>query len=245
MKFRRSKKFSPQRSSMFSLFLPEKCLHCEQPSAHSHNRSLKEPLSHYLCEVCLRMLHHHDAPKEHMIRHEFERHGTNIAFAHTLSAYIFVAESPLQSIIHAMKYDGMMKLGSYLGNSLSYLIPQNVSVIVPVPLHRTRLAERGYNQAEVIAKALSVHSNTKVLQAVKRVRPTSSQTHLSISERIENMRGAFALTRDSSGIEGKHILIVDDVMTTGSTLASVAETLMEAKPKSISTLALAMAMQTS
>jgi ComF family protein len=180
-----------------------------------------------------------------MIREEFERHGTNIKFTDTLAAYIFVAESPLQSIIHAMKYDGMMKLGLQLGKSLSYLVPKEVDVIVPVPLHRTRLAERGYNQAEVISKAIAAQSNTKVVKAIKRVRPTPSQTHLSLPKRIENMRGAFALTQDASGIKDKHVLIVDDVMTTGSTLASVAETLMEAKPKSISILALAIAIQTS
>ena len=59
-----------------------------------------------------------------MIRDEFERHGTNIKYAHTLAAYIFVAESPLQSVIHAMKYNDMMKLGSLLGASLSYLVPK-------------------------------------------------------------------------------------------------------------------------
>jgi ComF family protein len=143
-----------------------------------------------------------------------------------------------------MKYDSMMKLGSHLGQSLSYLVPKEVNLIVPVPLHRTRLAERGYNQAEVIAKAISSESNTAVVQAIKRVRPTPSQTHLSLPKRIENVRGAFALTRHASEMKGKHILIVDDVMTTGATLASVAETLMESRPKSISTLALAIAMQT-
>ena len=226
---------------MFSLFLPEKCLHCEQPSAHSHNRKLKEPLSHYLCKICLRILNNQDAPQERMIRDEFERLGSTVELNNTLAAYIFVAESPLQSVIHAMKYDGMMKLGYHLGKSLSYLVPKEVNVIIPVPLHRTRLAERGYNQAEVIAKAITAQSNTNVVRAIKRVRPTPSQTHLSVSERIENMRGAFALSSNASKIKGKHIIIVDDVMTTGSTLASVAETLLEAKPKSISTLALAIA----
>jgi ComF family protein len=206
---------------------------------------LKEPLSHYLCEVCLRILNNQAAPKEQMIRDEFWRLGSGIEFIHTLAAYVFVAESPLQSIIHAMKYDDMMKLGSHLGKSLSYLVPKQANVIVPVPLHRTRLAERGYNQAEVIAKAIASESNMKIVQVIKRVRPTPSQTHLSVFERIENMRGAFSLSRQASEINGKHVLIVDDVMTTGSTLASVAQTLLEAKPKSISTLALAIAMQTS
>lgn len=192
----------------------------------------------------MRILNNQDAPPERMIHEEFERYGTDIKFLHTLSAYLFVAESPLQSVIHSFKYDGMTRLASHMGRSLSYLVPQEVNMIVPVPLHRTRLAERGYNQAAVIAKALSSQSNTSVVPAIKRVRPTPSQTQLSLPKRIENMHGAFALTRHSVGIKGKHILIVDDVMTTGSTLASVAETLLEAKPKSISTLALAIATPT-
>jgi ComF family protein len=226
---------------MISLFLPEQCLHCEQPTAFARNHKAKDKLSHYLCEVCLRILNNQDAPQERMIREEFERHGTRIGFTHTLAAYVFVAESPLQSVIHAFKYDGMTRLATRMGRSLSYLVPKEVTMIVPVPLHRTRFAERGYNQAAVIAKAIAVQSYTSVVSAIKRVRPTPSQTHLSLDKRIENMRGAFALTRFASGIKGKHILIVDDVMTTGSTLASVAETLLEAKPKTISTLALAIA----
>ncbi len=229
---------------MFSLFPPEKCLHCEQPSAHSRNRKLIEPLSHYLCDVCLRILNNQDAPQERMIRDEFGQLGTGIEFAHTLAAYIFVAESPLQSVVHAMKYDSMSRLAAHLGRSLSYLVPKETNVIIPVPLHRTRLAERGFNQAEIMAKAISSQSNTAVVKAIKRVRPTPSQTHLSVSERIENMRGAFSLSRHASEMKGKNVLIVDDVMTTGSTLASVAETLLEAKPRSISTLALAIAAPT-
>ncbi len=176
-----------------------------------------------------------------MVRNEFERHGTRIEFAHTLASYIFVAGSPLQSIIHSVKYESMVQLAKHMGKTLSYLVPRDVSVIIPVPLHRTRLAERGYNQAEVMARAIALESNTRAIQALKRVRPTPSQTHLSISERIENMRSAFSLSRHAPEIKGQHILIVDDVMTTGSTLAGVAETLLEAKPKSISTLALGIA----
>jgi competence protein ComFC len=179
-----------------------------------------------------------------MIRDEFAQLGTGIEFTHTLAAYVFVAESPLQSVIHAMKYDSMARLAAHLGGSLSYLVPKEIRVVVPVPLHRTRLAERGFNQAEIIAKAISPHSSATVVKAIKRVRPTPSQTHLSVAERIENMRGAFSLSHHSSEINGKHVLIVDDVITTGSTLASVAETLLEAKPKTISTLALAIAAPT-
>jgi ComF family protein len=109
-------------------------------------------------------------------------------------------------------------------------------VIVPVPLHRARLAERGYNQAHELARGIA---GTIAAKSVRRIRPTPSQTGLHVEERIENVRGAFALTRSSRSLEGKHVLIVDDVMTTGATITSVAETLLAAKPRAISIATLA------
>lgn len=230
---------------MFSLFLPEKCLHCEEPTAHARNPKTEEPFSHYLCEVCIRILMKQDPPAEQTVRDEFLRNGTGTELSHCLAAYTFMAGSPIQSIIHAFKYDGMIKLAEQFGKSIATFVPHEIDVIVPVPLHRTRLAERGYNQAEVLSDGMTSKPNLHIVQAAKRIRPTPSQTHLSLPKRIENMRGAFTLSRHAEHIKGKHILIVDDVMTTGSTLASVAETLLEARPKSISTLALAIAEQPS
>jgi ComF family protein len=190
------------------------------------------------------MLHHQETPEEQTIRDEFGKLGKIIEYAHCRAAYTFVAGSPIQSVIHSFKYDGMVKLAAQFGKSISFLTPREVNVIIPVPLHRTRLAERGYNQADAIAKAIASQTKANVVPASKRARPTPSQTNLPLPKRIENMRGAFVLTRDAEKIKGKNILIVDDVMTTGSTLASVAEALLHAKPKSISTLALAIAEQT-
>ena len=135
----------------------------------------------------------------------------------------------------------MQLLAEGLGRSISTLLPDQLDYIIPVPLHRTRLAERGYNQAKSLAVGLAHTSPTIVLRATKRIRPTPSQTFLSIPERIANMQGAFALTHRASTIRGKDVLIVDDVMTTGSTIASVAETILAAKPKSISVLTMAIA----
>jgi competence protein ComFC len=229
---------------MFSLFLPERCVHCEEPTARALDPKTKEPFSHYLCDVCLRILSHQETPEEQTIRDEFGKLGKGIELAHCRAAYTFIAGSPIQSVVHSFKYDGMVKLAAQFGKSISFLTPHEVDVIIPVPLHRTRLAERGYNQAEAIAKAIASQTKANVVQAAKRARPTPSQTNLPLQKRIENMREAFALTRRAEEIKGKNILIVDDVMTTGSTLASVAETLLEAKPKSISTLALAIAEHT-
>ena len=226
---------------MFDLFLPERCLHCEQPSIHSMNAAGIVMLSHYICEVCLRILERQEPPNEDYFRNQFHLVAPELELAYSSAAYSFRAESPMQSIIHAFKYSGMQRLGKILGSGISGLAPAMTSVVIPVPLHRTRMAERGYNQAEALARGIAERSDSRVIRAVKRVRPTPSQTNRNVHERIENVRGAFALTRHASIIKGKNVLIVDDVMTTGSTLASVAETILDAKPKSVSILALAAA----
>jgi ComF family protein len=226
---------------MFDLFLPERCLHCDQPSIHSMNGAGSGMLSHYICEVCLRILEHQEPPNEDYFRNQFDRVAPGLELAYSSAAYSFRAESPMQSIIHAFKYSGMQRLAKTFGTGISGLAPAITSVVIPVPLHRTRLAERGYNQAEALAIGIAKRSKIHVIHALKRIRPTPSQTHLTLTERIDNVQGAFALTRHASAIKGKNVLIVDDVMTTGSTLASVAETVFAAKPKSVSILALAAA----
>lgn len=226
---------------MFSLFLSERCLHCEHPIDPSRNPSANDKLSRYLCEVCIRILDYQEAPDEDSIRTQFHRVASSLEIAHCRSAYSFAAKSPVQSIVHAFKYSGMPRLAAHFGRSIAGLAPREAEVIIPIPLHRTRMAERGYNQAEALARGIAERRDAAILHALRRTRPTPTQTHLSIPERIENVRGAFALSRDARKIEGKHALIVDDVMTTGSTLASAAETLLEARPKSISILVLAVA----
>ncbi len=226
---------------MLGVFLPERCLHCDRATVRSETGG-KEWVHRYLCPVCYRILESADEPEERDVRDQFYRVASGIALRHTRAAYTFLAESPVQSLVHAMKYSGMPRLAKYFGRSIATLVPQPAEMIVPVPLHRTRLAERGYNQAEALAHGVARSVAANVVPAVKRIRPTPSQTSLSITERIENVRGAFALTRDSARVTGKHVLLVDDVMTTGATLSSVAETLHDARPKSISVLTLAAAM---
>ncbi|HEY3875701.1 MAG TPA: hypothetical protein VGM92_09505, partial [Candidatus Kapabacteria bacterium] len=177
---------------MFSLFLPERCVHCQKATAFARHRTTKQGLAHYLCDVCLRIIEHHEKPVEERVRDAFGKLGSHIELTHTRAGFPFMAASPVQSVVHSFKYQGMAKLAQVLGRSLAALVPATIDVIVPVPLHRTRLAERGYNQAEVLANAMG--SNAEVIRAVKRRRPTPSQTNLSLPKRIENMEGAFALT---------------------------------------------------
>jgi len=99
--------------------------------------------------------------------------------------------------------------------------------IIPVPLHKKRFAERGYNQAEIIARALAEELNLPMLSALERRRPTKQQAKLKREERLVNLKEDFCLT-NGVDLAGKRVVLVDDVYTTGSTMAECAEVLKKA-----------------
>ena len=108
-------------------------------------------------------------------------------------------------------------LGKELYKNISYL--QNVNYIIPVPLHEDKLSQRGYNQSELIAKGLQQHLKCELLNGVLvRGKNTVSQTNKSRFYRFENMTGVFYLT-EKKKLENKHIILLDDVFTTGATIS--------------------------
>jgi predicted amidophosphoribosyltransferase len=104
-----------------------------------------------------------------------------------------------------------------------------VEVVVPVPLHRRRQLERGFNQAEVLARGLG----PPICHAVRRARDTAPQVGLSGEARLDNLRDAFALTSAARQVSGRRVALVDDVLTTGATVAACAEVLAAAHPQAI------------
>ena len=106
--------------------------------------------------------------------------------------------------------------------------------IVPIPLHWTRYAWRGFNQAEEIAKALQKKKNVPIVHLLKRIKKTAFQSELVATERAKNVKEAFVLNVvQHHNYKGKHILLVDDLMTTGSTLSSAAKELLLLQPRKI------------
>jgi ComF family protein len=118
---------------------------------------------------------------------------------------------------------------------------QETQVLVAVPLHWRRQLERGYNQAEVIARWLGRKCGIPIARPVRRVRNTETQTHLhSHAKRAQNLREAFALV-DGKPIAGRHVTVVDDVWTTGATMQAMARVLKAARPASLSAIVVAAA----
>jgi competence protein ComFC len=150
-------------------------------------------------------------------------------------------ESPLRGAIHALKYRRDLGLGEVLSGPLIQMLAEStwpLDLIVPVPLGVARLKERGYNQSGLIARPLAWGIGLRYSpRALARVRETRTQVGLSLEQRKENVGGAFQAR--SNLVAGKNILIVDDVMTTGSTLEACAVALLQAGALAVYGLTLA------
>jgi ComF family protein len=145
---------------------------------------------------------------------------------------IWEYQEPLPAIIHALKYGGTWKVASQLGHEIAAQIINHeefasADLLVPVPLHRLRRRERGYNQSQKLAEEISKFTRQPVAMALHRVRNTRTQTALSATERRRNVRGAFRV-RSGAAVLGRRVLLVDDVLTTGATAQECARTLGQA-----------------
>ena len=145
-----------------------------------------------------------------------------------ISLFYYSRDNDYKELLHAVKYSGNLATGRWLGRILgekmreaAYPLPD---VIVPVPLHWRRQWKRGYNQAEVIARGISegLAGDVPVLTDIlRRVRYSTSQTRMSVGSKWENVSGSFVLIDNITAAErlsGRHVLLVDDVLTTGATV---------------------------
>jgi ComF family protein len=186
---------------------------------------------HYLCVHCLDALpftsypQHADNPVEQLF---WGRLPVEQAAAH----YYFTKESAMQHLVHEFKYRGHKELGHYLGKLMGHSLQASarytdIDAVVPLPLHASKEHKRGFNQALILCEGIAAVLGKSVLKdAVIRTERTESQTKKSRIERWQNMEGKFKVM-DSTSLEGKHILLVDDVVTTGATLEACGQALLQ------------------
>ncbi len=142
---------------------------------------------------------------------------------HATAQYYFTKESMMQHLMHQFKYKGNKEIGLYLGQLMGHALAGSnrfsfVDVLIPLPLHKSKEHKRGYNQAAVLCQGISSVLNKPVLKnVVARPTQTETQTKKGRIQRWENIEGKFKLIDDAT-IKGKHVLLVDDVVTTGATL---------------------------
>lgn len=156
-----------------------------------------------------------------------------------ISAAIFAP--PLREGIHRFKYESQPQLADAFGTLMcdAWLASAlQVDAFVPVPLHTSRRRERGYNQSELLARVLSRHTKVPMRNWLKRVRHTEQQAHLGAHDRRANVKDAFVA---DAGVHAKRIALVDDVLTTGATLAECALALKQAGATAVVAITLARA----
>lgn len=223
-------------SDLFNLFFPRKCNHC----GNNLDKTETE-----ICKKCLfeipKTNFHTDT--DNPVNKTFWGR-VNIEFA--TSGYYFTKKSILQNLLHHIKYHNKkelaFELGKYLGTELSLADNfRDCDVLIPVPLHLVKKKKRGYNQSEWIAKGMSekldIPVNTTILM---RHLNSKSQTKKNREERWENVRSAFNV-KIPDKFSAQHILLVDDVITTGATIEACASLLIKHLGTKVSIASLAFA----
>lgn len=166
-------------------------------------------------------------------------------FAAARAAMLF--DGPIRELIHRFKYDKRVHLARPLGLlAAGQLVPfarlTATDLIIPVPLHIKRLRQRGFNQAVLLGNVLAREWRIPLCRRnLRRIRWTEPQIGLSATERVSNVRGAFAV-RDPALVRGKRVLLIDDVYTTGSTVAECARVLKQAGAQAVSVATVARAL---
>lgn len=154
--------------------------------------------------------------------------------------YYGIYEGVLKEVIHLLKFNGIKRLSKPLGVLLYELPIPKADAVVPVPLHKKNLVQREFNQTSAISRYLSKKLNIPLLlNALQKTRETRLQTEVSGKERLKNVKNAYLASEE---INGRDLLLVDDVITTGATVRECSKALIGAGAKSVTVVALARSM---
>lgn len=219
-----------------NLFYPNICAICELPLIRN------EAIACTLCRHDLPVIYAKDSRKNTLLEKFYGR--IPIEEANTLLS--FTKEGITKKLIHELKYKGNEQIGDFLGDWLGALILENkhfskIDCIVPVPLHSKRLKERGYNQLTRFGQRLSFHLQKPLKENLLiKISATKTQTFKQRFERFENVDSQFSII-NTKVFENQHVLLIDDVITTGATLEACCTQLLKTKKIRISILTLSFA----
>jgi ComF family protein len=220
-----------------SLIYPSVCYACGTGLVHSED---------ILCTSCL----------YHLPRTHFHRDGDNpvsqtfwgrVPVFSATAYYYFSKGGSVQHLLHQLKYKGRKEIGVFIGRQMGHELKQselfNTSgLIVPVPLHPDKLKKRGYNQSEQFALGLASAMDIETdFSSLIRQKPSETQTRKSRFKRWENVKDIFCLTA-TDRMTDKHVLLVDDVITTGATLEACASVLLSVPGLKLSIATIAFAL---
>ncbi len=227
---------------LLNLVFPDDCRVCEQPLHEVSripvcSRCLNQPerlTAEFYCRTCRTpFVNRH--PLDETGQCPLCRLGLNgFDEVYSFGSY----EGTLRTLIHLFKFERVKTLSRRLGDFLVLALPreQRFDAIVPMPLHWHRRWQRGFNQSELLAREVARRWNVPVIRAVRRKRPTVPQAGLTSAQRRKNVQGAF-LARQR--LDGLHVLLIDDVLTTGATASACARALKRAGAARVSLATLA------
>lgn len=225
--------FGKLKENLINLFFPEKCVICSKQGA-------------FLCPNCfakLTLIETQTCPRCNRISTKGRlcpRCRPKVALSGVVS-WSYFKDQNIKDLIHAYKYEKLSAMAPLLAEQLINLINKNqlkFDLIAFVPLSRKRLAWRGFNQAELLALEISTKTGKAVVTNLKKNNDTKTQVGLAKKQREKNLSSAFELSNGEK-LVGKRILLVDDVITTGTTLNEVAKVLRRAGAREVWAIVLA------
>lgn len=214
---------------IFQLFFPDVCLSCKLQLTKNET---------VICTTCRHDFTQTDYTTKPQNQLEKSFYG-RIPIQEATALFYFHKKGKIQELIHELKYKGHQEIGVFFGNWLGNEISENnrfktIDCIVPVPLHPKKLKKRGYNQLTKFGQALSSTLNIPFVEhKLGKIESTTTQTHKGKDARWKNVKELFHLT-DITFFENKHILLIDDVITTGATLEACSNELLKSKNVKIS-----------
>lgn len=220
--------------AVLDTFFPKVCATCEIVLLKTEE---------VVCTECLYKLPViPQAEAEEMVKEHF--YG-RVEIAHAASLLYYQKKSLTQHLIHRLKYRGDERVSGFLGEWLGNFIKEekwteNIDLVIPVPLHRNRLRKRGYNQVTNFAKSLAKLIEAKFSENIL-IKSFDSRTQV-FKDRFARteLKGAYFTIKNPEKISGKRILLVDDIITTGSTMETCVKTLSEGNPSEISLATMAL-----